>query len=80
MNAKQATIELKLFATLARFTPANAAQYPIQQGVTVGQLLMQFPFAADEAKLIFVNGVKKDLQTRLNGGERVGVFPPVGGG
>ncbi|MCU0237783.1 MAG: hypothetical protein MUC72_12010 [Acidobacteria bacterium] len=34
----------------------------------------------EKAKLIFIDGTKADLLSRLNGGERVGVFPPVGGG
>jgi molybdopterin converting factor small subunit len=32
------------------------------------------------AHLIFIDGVKRSLETRLNGGERVGIFPPVAGG
>jgi molybdopterin converting factor small subunit len=33
-----------------------------------------------KAHLIFINGVKRSLETRLHGGERVGIFPPVAGG
>ncbi len=77
---KTTTIDLRLFATLARFMPSDAARYPIEPGITIQELLLQLPFDITEAKLIFVDGVKKDLTTRLQGGERVGVFPPVGGG
>jgi sulfur-carrier protein len=75
-----ATIDLKLFATLAAYTPHEASRYRITSGMTVAHLieLLQIPLVS--AKLIFVNGIRVDLETRLNGGERVGIFPPVGGG
>lgn len=80
MNDKQTTIDLRLFATLAQHMPANAAHYPIEAGISVGRLISQLPFPDAEAKLIFVNGVKRGGDTQLHGGERVGIFPPVGGG
>lgn len=75
-----ATIDLKLFATLVTHAPRDASQYPITAGMTVADLieLLQIPRAS--AKLVFVDGVRADLEKRLNGGERVGIFPPVGGG
>ncbi len=76
----QATIDLRLFATMAPHMPTNAAQYPIPSGITVAQLLELLPISASEAKLIFVNGVRAHSATKLHGGERVGIFPPVGGG
>jgi len=73
-------IELRLFATLARFTPSNAGHYPIAAGTKVGHLLTELQIPPMEAKLIFINGIKGTLDTPLCGGERVGIFPPVGGG
>ena len=73
-------IELRLFATLASRMPAGGERYPILNGMTVGQLLDQLQLPLSEAKLIFVNGVRADPDTVLQGGERVGIFPPVGGG
>ncbi len=74
------TIDLKLFATLTAHTPQDASNYPITEGMTVASLieLLQIPPAS--ARLIFVDGVRADLDKRLSGGERVGIFPPVGGG
>lgn len=74
------TIDLKLFATLASHLPADAAELVIEDGTTIGQLVDRLGIPLPEAKLIFVNGVRKDLDTVLHGGERVGIFPPVGGG
>lgn len=74
------TIDLKLFATLGTITPENASQFPITDGMTIRQLIEQLPMSIKDAKLIFVNGVRTDLSHQLYGGERVGIFPPVGGG
>ena len=74
------TIDLKLFATLASQLPPNASDFPITDGITIAQLIGHLNISAQDAKLIFVNGVKTELDTTLHGGERVGIFPPVGGG
>jgi molybdopterin converting factor small subunit len=73
-------IKLKLYATLQTFLPPEGEDYPIQPGLTVQQLLDQLNLPSEKAKLVFIDGIKADLSTRLNGGERVGIFPPVGGG
>jgi len=73
-------IQLKLFATLREFTPPSADNYPIDQGISIVDLLEQIDMPREKAKLIFINGVKAELNSILEGGERVGIFPPVGGG
>lgn len=73
-------IQLKFFATLAAFMPENAHQYAITAGTTVGDLLDRTGVPPEKARLIFVNSVKSDLTTPLTDGDRVGIFPPVGGG
>jgi len=80
MNPEPVTIDLKLFATFAPHTPADATNYPIKSGMSVEQVLKQIKIAPAEVKLIFINGIRGHLDTRLQGGERVGIFPPVGGG
>ena len=73
-------INIKLFATLKRFTPVSSDSYPIEPGTTVRNLFQQLGVPEDEAKLIFIDGKKGNLASTLRGGERVGIFPPVGGG
>ena len=73
-------IQLKLFATLNEFTPPSADSYTIYQGMSIKDLLDQIKIPRTKAKLIFINGVKAELTSILEGGERVGIFPPVGGG
>jgi molybdopterin converting factor small subunit len=74
------TIDLRLFATLAKHMPDNASRFPISDGMTVDGLIEQLTISPADAKLIFINGVRATLESRLNGGDRVGIFPPVGGG
>jgi sulfur-carrier protein len=73
-------IQLKLFAALTPLSPENASQLPIRPGISVRELLDDLNIPSIKAHLIFVNGVKKSLDLRLQGGERVGIFPPVAGG
>ncbi|MCK4988547.1 MAG: MoaD/ThiS family protein [Desulfobacterales bacterium] len=73
-------IQIKLFATLQRFMPASAENFAIKTGTTIGTLLQQLDIPEDKAKLIFIDGLKAELTTVLIGGERIGIFPPVGGG
>ncbi|MGD8836269.1 MAG: MoaD/ThiS family protein [Desulfobacteraceae bacterium] len=75
-----ATIDLRLYATLGIHTPDNASRFPIKKSMTIEQLLDSLPVTAEDAKLIFVDGIRAELTTQLQGGERVGIFPPVGGG
>ncbi len=80
MNDNTATIDLRLFASLNNFTPPNASCYPIASGMTIAELLQNVHVPLNEAKLIFINGIRSHPDAKLNGGERVGIFPPVGGG
>ena len=77
---RETKIQLKLFANLQAFTPPAADHFSIKAGITVGELLAQLDIPEDQIKLVFVDGVKSERTTILRGGERVGIFPPVGGG
>jgi molybdopterin converting factor small subunit len=73
-------IQVKLFASLQEFTPPSSDKYPIAEDSSIHSLLEKLSIPPGKAKLIFINGVKADLSATLKGGERVGIFPPVGGG
>ena len=73
-------IQIKLFAGLQKFMPVSAENYPIEPGITVGTLLQQLGIPQDMIKLVFIDSVRVELTSTLKGGERVGIFPPVGGG
>jgi sulfur-carrier protein len=73
-------IQIKLFASLQKFMPASAENFAIEAGITVGELIQQLNIPQDMIKLVFIDNVHAGLTSTLKGGERVGIFPPVGGG
>jgi len=74
------TVQIKLFATLKKLTPDTADNFPIKSGATVQDILEQMGVPIKQAKLIFINSKKGALSSMLQGGERIGIFPPIGGG
>ena len=75
-----AHISVKLFATLSKFTPDSSDHYPIRQGTTVRDLLKILGVVEKDAKLIFINNKKGEIVSSLKDGDRIGIFPPIGGG
>ena len=73
-------IQIKLFATLLDKLPDDADHFPVAEGTTVAALTEMLAIDRKDAKLIFINGRKGMLNTPLADGDRVGLFPPVGGG
>lgn len=72
-------LTVKCFATLAPHSPTVAPFIWDAQG-TVADLMTHLHVPHHEVKLIFVNGRSATPDTTLNDGDRVGLFPPVGGG
>jgi len=73
-------IQIKLFATLLEKLPENADHFAVTAGTTVADLADLLDIDHEDAKLIFINGRKGALDSALSEGDRVGLFPPVGGG
>jgi molybdopterin converting factor small subunit len=73
-------IEIRCYASLKELEPPSAARHPVAPGTTVGQVLAKLKVPVSQIKLVFVNGRKADLNKELRDGDRLGVFPPVGGG
>jgi molybdopterin converting factor small subunit len=78
-------IEVRLYATLRRYRPELKMGEPlflnIDEGTTVKQILKkQLSIPTEVVKTVFVNGIYRDLEHVLADGDRVGIFPPVGGG
>lgn len=73
-------INLKLFVTLVRYLPPNNDKFNIKEGTTVEMLIKDLGIPEDSVKLIFVDGKKQDKTYCLKNNERIGLFPPVGGG
>jgi molybdopterin converting factor small subunit len=77
-------IEVRLYATLRQYAPttASAGMFPVQMplGSTVGELVSVIKVDPAEIKLYMVNGASVEMEHVLHEGDRVGMFPPVGGG
>ncbi|WP_291327411.1 MoaD/ThiS family protein [Desulfovibrio sp. UCD-KL4C] len=73
-------ITLLCYATFAAKRPESSDNFPITAGETVRDVLRRVGIPLDEVKIVFVNGRSSDLEVQLAGGDRVGVFPAVGGG
>ncbi|MDF1514774.1 MAG: MoaD/ThiS family protein [Anaerolineae bacterium] len=78
-------ITVKLFATLNRFAPdQHQAGEPfnveIPEGSTIRDLFEVLGIPEREVKVAFVNGQARAGVFRLNAGNEVRIFPPVGGG
>lgn len=73
-------ITIKCFASLSRYTPQDADAYPVAPGERVADVAARLGIAPEDVKLVFVNGVHADLSRPLAEGDRLGLFPAVGGG
>lgn len=80
VNEKMICIDLKLYVTLSKYLPASVQAYEITQGTSILDLIDDLSIPAEEVKLIFVNGKKQERDYVLEPDDRVGLFPPVGGG
>jgi molybdopterin converting factor small subunit len=71
-------IDLRLFVTLSDICGKMNAE--IHKDTTIEKLILDLCIPAELVKLIFVNGKRQDKSYKLKRGDRVGLFPPVGGG
>jgi sulfur carrier protein ThiS len=77
-------IEVNLYATLSQYIPGGnkgpTHVVDVREGATVSELLQQLGVPEKSVKLIFLDGKHSDLDAVLKEENRLGVFPPVGGG
>ena len=77
-------VTLILSSTLRKYVPdydpVKGLEVVTEAGTTISDLLSRFGIPQKEVKIAMVNGVKVGLETKLEGDERVGLFPAVGGG
>ena len=77
-------IEVNLYATLKRYLESGTGGEPsvleISEGTGVKDIIKKLKIPGDLVKLIFINGVHAKRDTILKDGDRLGLFPPVGGG
>jgi len=77
-------IEVNLYATLKRYmengTGGKSSVIDVEDGTCVKDIIQKLKIPGDLVKLIFINGVHAKRDTILKDGDRMGLFPPVGGG
>jgi len=77
-------VEIRLYATLRRYAPqgADAGVFvtDLTDGASVQDLVHSLKIIPEEVHLIMVNGMNSTMERLLNSGDRIGLFPPIGGG
>jgi sulfur-carrier protein len=84
LNRRSMVLQVFLNATLRRYVPGynphQGISLEVAVGITVAGVLAQLGLPAHEVTLIMVNGRRQEADWVLQGGERLGLFPPIGGG
>ena len=77
-------IELRLYAGLRAAgcpaPPGGPSVLVVEEGTTLEGLLARLGIPREAVALSFVNGLAQPLDDVLRDRDRVGLFPPVGGG
>lgn len=77
-------IDVVLYASLSRYHPEKSGAAPftvtLEEGSTISQLLERLGIPEKEIKQFFVKNRRQDGNYVLQNGDRVAIFPPVGGG
>ena len=77
-------VEVNLYATLKQYMKneilGKSTAIDLEDGLGVKDIIQKLQIPADLVKLIFINGVHAKRDTILKDGDRLGLFPPVGGG
>ncbi len=76
-------IEVRLYATLRRHAMSAAGgvlTIDVPEGGKVADVIARAGVDADEVHIVMVNGVSSTLDRVVMEGDRLGLFPAVGGG
>lgn len=77
-------IEVRLFASLASYADHGDMDsdgcISFKTPATIRDAIQRLGVPEQEIKLVFLNGVGASLDSSLKDRDRVGIFPPIGGG
>jgi sulfur carrier protein ThiS len=77
-------LQIFLNATLrqyvANYNPYQGISLEVEPGTTVAQVIAQVGLPPKEVTLIMVDGRRREADFVVQGNERLGLFPPIGGG
>ena len=75
------TIQVNLYASLRRYGGGSpTVEVDVAPGTTVGQVLDELRIPFGETRILFVDHRAAAPEHTLSGGEKVAVFPSIGGG
>ncbi|UUV18913.1 MoaD/ThiS family protein [Fusobacteria bacterium ZRK30] len=77
-------IEVRLFAYLRELLPSESRgvkKIEIKNCLTIDDLMDEVGILEKEIMIVMINGIRRlDYNESLKDGDRVAIFPPVGGG
>jgi molybdopterin converting factor small subunit len=77
-------VEVRLFATLARYLPTDSrdgsTRLDLTEGSTVGDAAAALGIPSDLSRIVLVNDEDAAEGRRLRAGDVVTLFPPLAGG
>jgi len=77
-------VEVRVFSGLEKFLERKRFGEPfsveIEEGANLKNLLVKLGIPEDQVFTALVNGQHRELDYLLRGGDRISLFPPVGGG
>ncbi len=77
-------VEVRVFAGLQKYINGVSSGVPFEVELgpeaTGMELLNKLDIPKEEAFVLMVNGCRVELGSVLKEGDRIGIFPPVGGG
>ena len=77
-------VECRLYAGLRKYTPeyrvGEAKEMELPEGTTLSELYELLKVPPGEVKRTFVSGLSKSSDHVLSDGDRIALFPPIGGG
>ncbi len=78
-------VEVRLYATFAKFAPTQRAgdSFDVELGdsASLADLIRKLGIPEGDVHLVIVNGrAVHDRSQQLEDNDRIGLFPPVGGG
>ena len=75
-------IDVRLFATLPLRSATGRDRFEMgsRPGLTVREIVEAEGLKPGEVRIIMINGLHGTMESELADGDRLGLFPPVGGG
>lgn len=75
-------IDVRLFATLPMRSVTGRKQFELESrpGLTVREVVEAEGLKTTDVHIVMINGLHGTMESELGDGDRLGLFPPVGGG